>query len=182
MNVKSVFLHRCLKNTNMENRIKAIVEYSRLSTTNFADTIGISRSALVHLLSGRNQPSLDVLRKILNVFPEISIDWIMFGHGSMLRAGATVAEEPGTSAPESDNFRQTDLFGGIEDSDEVVSPSIISKPETVDTSDTSAASSQSASRPLVRKEKIRQTQEKKIVKIVFFYSDNTFEEFKKALQ
>lgn len=93
-----------------------------------------------------------------------------------------MAEEPGTSAPESDSFRQTDLFGGIEYSDEVVSPSIISKPETVDTSDTSAASSQSASRPLVRKEKIRQTQEKKIVKIVFFYSDNTFEEFKKALQ
>ena len=69
----------------MIDRIKQVMDYSQLSTTTFADTIGISRSGLTHLLTGRNQPSLDVARKILAKFPEISTEWLIMGMGDMFR-------------------------------------------------------------------------------------------------
>lgn len=69
----------------MIDRIKNVIDYSQLSSSAFADTIGISRSGLTHLLTGRNQPSLDVARKILAKFPEISTEWLIMGMGEMLR-------------------------------------------------------------------------------------------------
>lgn len=69
----------------MIDRIKQVLEYSQLSTTAFADTIGISRSGLTHLLTGRNQPSLDVAKKILVQYPEISTEWLIMGMGDMFR-------------------------------------------------------------------------------------------------
>lgn len=77
----------------MIDRIKQTIEYSQLSASAFADTIGISRSGLTHLLTGRNQPSLDVARKILAKFPEISTEWLIMGMGDMLRSDEPV-EQP----------------------------------------------------------------------------------------
>lgn len=69
----------------MIERIRKVIEYSQLSPSAFADTIGISRSGLTHLLTGRNQPSLDVARKILAKFPDVSTEWLIMGMGEMLR-------------------------------------------------------------------------------------------------
>lgn len=77
----------------MIDRIKQTIGYSQLSASAFADTIGISRSGLTHLLTGRNQPSLDVARKILAKFPEISTEWLIMGMGDMLRSDEPV-EQP----------------------------------------------------------------------------------------
>lgn len=76
----------------MIDRIKQTIEYSQLSASAFADTIGISRSGLTHLLTGRNQPSLDVARKILAKFPEISTEWLIMGMGDMLRSDEPVEQ------------------------------------------------------------------------------------------
>ena len=113
----------------MIGRIKRVLDYSQLSTTAFADTIGISRSGLTHLLTGRNQPSLDVARKILAQFPEISTEWLIMGMGDMFRKDEPSAPEE--SAPKetpspvkeqpSENskmMRQTDLFGEYETQNE----------------------------------------------------------------
>ena len=69
----------------MIERIRNVIKYSQLSPSAFADTIGISRSGLTHLLTGRNQPSLDVARKILAKFPDVSTEWLIMGMGEMLR-------------------------------------------------------------------------------------------------
>lgn len=69
----------------MIDRIKQVIDYSQMSASAFADTIGISRSGMTHLLNGRNQPSLDMAKKILAKFPEISTEWLIMGMGEMLR-------------------------------------------------------------------------------------------------
>lgn len=116
----------------MINRIREVIDYSQLSAAAFADTIGISRSGLTHLLTGRNQPSLDVAKKILAKYPEISTEWLIMGMGEMMRpeAGATPEvnnptpePEPETPAKEqpaenSKMMRQTDLFGEYENQDD----------------------------------------------------------------
>ena len=108
----------------MIERIKKVIEYSQLSSSVFADTIGISRSGLTHLLTGRNQPSLDVARKILSKFPDISTEWLIMGMGEMLRPDEqTVAasfdekiavQSVAYPVENLKSDRQTNLFGEFE--------------------------------------------------------------------
>jgi transcriptional regulator with XRE-family HTH domain len=67
---------------NMKERIKKIMEDHGLSASKFADKIGVPRSGLSHILSGRNKPSLDYVLKILNAFPDIDPYWLIKGKKS----------------------------------------------------------------------------------------------------
>ena len=72
----------------MKDRIKKIQEYSGLSLGVFASRTGIKSASLSHILNGRNNPSLDVVMKIHETFPEISWEWMLYGTGSMLNGGS----------------------------------------------------------------------------------------------
>lgn len=63
----------------LKNRIIEIMEKSGLTPSEFADKIEVQRSAISHITSGRNNPSLEFLIKIKNSFPEIDTDWLIFG-------------------------------------------------------------------------------------------------------
>ncbi len=69
----------------MKNRVKKIIDKKQLSSSKFADIIGIQRSSVSHILSGRNKTSLDIVKKILTKFKDISPDWLLFGEGSMYK-------------------------------------------------------------------------------------------------
>jgi transcriptional regulator with XRE-family HTH domain len=69
-------------------RLEIILDYYSLSASSFADKIGAQRSSLSHLLSGRNKPSLDFILKILDVFPDVDLYWILNGKGSFPKNGA----------------------------------------------------------------------------------------------
>ena len=60
-------------------RIEQILEEQQLSSSAFADTIGVQRSSISHVLSGRNKPSLEFILKIVRAFPAYSTDWLLFG-------------------------------------------------------------------------------------------------------
>ena len=63
-------------------RLEIVLEYYSLSASGFADKIGVQRSSLSHLLSGRNKPSLDLILKIVENFPDIDLYWILNGKGN----------------------------------------------------------------------------------------------------
>ena len=54
-----------------------------MTAAQFADKIGISPSSLSHILSGRNNPSLEVVMKIHKACDYISLDWLLYGEGEM---------------------------------------------------------------------------------------------------
>lgn len=58
-------------------RIKRLIEDSDLSSAAFADKLGVQRSSISHILSGRNKPSLDFVMKLLEAFPTVSPDWLL---------------------------------------------------------------------------------------------------------
>ena len=58
------------------------MEEQQLNSSAFADTIGVQRSSISHVLSGRNKPSLDFILKIVRAFPAYSTDWLLFGKSS----------------------------------------------------------------------------------------------------
>ena len=67
----------------MENRILKIIDEQDISLNAFAQEIGVNRSTISHILTGRNKPSVEVLQKILKRFPSLSADWLLLGNGSM---------------------------------------------------------------------------------------------------
>ena len=70
---------------NILNRIKKIIEENNLSNSEFAEKIGIPKSSVTHLLSERNNPSLDIIIKISEAFKNISTDYLIFGQENQVK-------------------------------------------------------------------------------------------------
>ncbi|MDD6209317.1 MAG: helix-turn-helix transcriptional regulator [Bacteroidales bacterium] len=142
----------------MKERIIKIMEKEQMTPSKFAEEIGIQRSALSHILSGRNKASLDVLMKILARFDYLNTDWLLFGKGSMFR--------PDKVAFQPQLFDETEKFAVVgtdepEYSKENELKKIPSEPNIID------------------KEaiKLHYMPSRNVSKILLFYSDNTFETF-----
>lgn len=63
-------------------RLQTLLEYYDMSATAFAEEIGVQRSSISHLLSGRNKPCLDFVLKVVQRFPQVNLYWLLNGKGS----------------------------------------------------------------------------------------------------
>ena len=88
----------------MVDRIKQVMEHYEETPAGFAEKIGVNRSNLTHVFTGRNQPSLDFAKKVLVAFPEVSTEWLIMGVGKMIK-------NPDEAVPVKKEFIQTELFG-----------------------------------------------------------------------
>tara|TARA_B100001059_G_scaffold236816_1_gene290856 strand:- start:16608 stop:16985 length:378 start_codon:yes stop_codon:yes gene_type:complete len=61
------------------NRIQELMKNNELSSSQFAERLGVQRSGISHILSGRNKPSLELISKIHFKFDSVSIQWLLFG-------------------------------------------------------------------------------------------------------
>lgn len=68
----------------MTERINSILKYYKTNSSKFAEEIGVQKSSISHVLSGRNKPSLDFIQKLLSTYPEINADWLILGKGEMI--------------------------------------------------------------------------------------------------
>jgi len=71
-----------VNNEVFAKRIKKIILFYGLSAAQLADKIGVQRSSISHLLSGRNKPSLDFVLKIVKAYDEVDLYWLLNGKGS----------------------------------------------------------------------------------------------------
>ena len=62
-------------------RLQKVIDYYGESASSFAEKIGVQRSSISHILSGRNKPSLDFILKVLSAFPEVDLYWLFNGKG-----------------------------------------------------------------------------------------------------
>jgi len=67
----------------MVERINLLLKAKNITARQFAEEIGIQPSGMSHILSGRNNPSLDFVMKVVKRWPEVNINWLMFGKGEM---------------------------------------------------------------------------------------------------
>ena len=84
------------------NRLKDIIQHHQLSASQFADSIGVQRSSISHILSGRNKPSLDFILKVTNTYTDVDIYWLLNGKGSYPKSSSspTIAgNSPALSSP-----------------------------------------------------------------------------------
>jgi len=76
----------------MQEQIQEILRREELSSSQFADKIGVQRSSVSHVISGRNKPGFDFINKILDSFPGINAEWLITGLGEMYKQRRPVDE------------------------------------------------------------------------------------------
>ena len=96
-------------------RLEIIFDYYSVSASGFADSIGVQRSALSHLMSGRNKPSLDLIMKIVESYPEVDMYWLLNGKGNFPKENVPEIK-PGP--PTLSKSQATDLFSSNDNPEE----------------------------------------------------------------
>jgi transcriptional regulator with XRE-family HTH domain len=145
----------------MRERIQKLIAAEGLTPSQFADAIGIQRSAVSHLLSGRNNPSYDIIVKILTRFKNVNPTWLLLGSGSMY-IEVTSSVSPEIKFPET-----TPRQGAISEKYSIPDNSL-----PVDNN--SSFSSQNEDQKAEKTEKISN---KKLEKVILLYTDHSFEVF-----
>ena len=67
----------------MNKRFQKWLDYNDINSNKLAENINVSRATISHIISGRNKPSVDFLHKILNKYPDLNLNWLISGNGSM---------------------------------------------------------------------------------------------------
>ncbi len=139
----------------MKDRIIKFLSQEGLSATKFADEIGVQRSSVSHILSGRNNPSFEFIQKFLSRYKNLSADWLLLGTGSMYKKAEQMNLFATTAVP---IIKQPNLFQ--QPAEKITSPEVDKNLSPLPEPEISAS--------------------KKIDKILIFYSDKTFDEFQPA--
>lgn len=146
----------------MKDRIKLIMEKENLTPAKFADRLQINRAIISHILNGRNNPSLDVVMKILSEMNYINADWLIYGTGSMYKEGFNGPVPSG----------EPDLFHQVATNTGEMSETLEKPRETMSKQidNTSQLSENKYVNPV-------KNNDRKITQIIVYYNDNTFEIF-----
>lgn len=146
----------------MRERIRQIMENENLTSAKFADRLQINRANISHILNGRNNPSLDVVTKILSEMPYINTEWLINGSGQMYKDGFDIDSIP----KEHDLFNQSPTISPRE-------KETTTKIEGIEVNKSGNDSQLSDNKSI----EVHKNHDKKISQIIIYYNDNTFETF-----
>lgn len=138
----------------MKDRLLQLMQLEQLSPAKFADILGIQRSGLSHILSGRNKPGYEFISKLLLKFPTVSAEWLITGKGKMYKQELVQEQHIDRK-----NENSRDLFS-----------SQIDEPQKVE-NQLRENSIKIENKPEIRKNRV-------LMKIIMIYDDMTFEEIK----
>lgn len=156
----------------LNNRIQEILQKYQLSASNFAEKIGVPRSSISHIISGRNKPSLDFVLKTVEAFPEVDLHWLLYGKG-VLESPESLQDEEIQENSLTDNSEQhqtMDLFSQTDESNNQQQTKVSSQKSTKKTEAIKVS-------PKPPTTNINISESKELEKIVFFYKDGSFKEF-----
>ena len=71
-----------INSDDFAKRLEKVIEFYGETASSFSEKIGVQRSSISHILSGRNKPSLDFVLKVLSVYPEVELYWLLNGKGT----------------------------------------------------------------------------------------------------
>jgi len=157
---------------DIKEKIEKIMEKEQMNSAQFAAAIGIQGSTLSHILNGRNNPSLDVLTKILRYFQNISSDWLLMDLGSMYRS-----EKQSQVPTLFDNLDETTLKTGSLDQNYAPKMHTQSNINQQKNPTLEENPTQPIAEPLQNYKAIIESPSKAVRKIIVYYTDNTFQEF-----
>lgn len=140
----------------MKEKIKHFLKDRNLTAAQLADQIGVQRSSVSHILSGRNKPSADFITKFLQHYPDINANWLFGMADNMFLT---------------QRLKSGILFNDIKD---------VNNANDEKTSPVSNNKSDELKEPLSQPHNMLnkpESQDKKVRRIVYFYDDFTFTEY-----
>ena len=69
----------------MNTRLQQFLAAENISQAQLADSLKVARAGISHIMAGRNKPSYDFLAALMNRYPRLNIEWLMFGKGKMYK-------------------------------------------------------------------------------------------------
>ncbi|WP_163711853.1 helix-turn-helix domain-containing protein [Mangrovibacterium lignilyticum] len=145
----------------MNIRIKQIMDYKQISSSELADTIGVQRSNVTHVLQGRNKPGFQFISKLLETFPDINAKWLITGQGDML-----IGDVP----------KKADLFDSQPPKQEPEQRAPIEDPPVIKEEKQAEVINSNPPTPEIVKSMVPPLN-KEIERIVVFYTDQTFKQY-----
>ena len=146
----------------ISERILQFIKAKDISSGILADRIGVQRSSISHILSGRNKPSYDFLRKFLVAFPDVNAEWLLMGAGNMLKTPV-----------------QKGLFGQ-EEAVPLSEPEKKESPEAADSmqdEDQPPYGTQHAPASVIPSEPAKRPVQGKILRVILLYDDGRFDSY-----
>ena len=158
----------------MNERLEQFLAAENISQAAFADKLKVTRPSISHILTGRNQPGYDFFARLIKNYPSLNIEWLITGKGRMYKdfgSGNTLFDSPGSEVTSVNQETPPD------------SPLPLEMPDSQElrAENGSFINEEPQSRPDVSPDTppAMVHRQRKAVKIIVFYDDNTFEEFKK---
>jgi transcriptional regulator with XRE-family HTH domain len=136
----------------MKERLSQFLQLEQLSPARFADILGVQRSGISHILSGRNKPGFDFIEKVLTKFPEMNAEWLITGKGKTYKEQST------------QELTQAPLFTPQPEQTPATAPIFTTPPHSF--------------QPEHRAELQKQPETHAISKIIILYNDKSFSEYR----
>lgn len=155
-----------------KDKIEKIMQVENLNSAQFATEIGIQGSTLSHILNGRNKPSLDVLKKIMNRFRTINPEWLILDSGTMYRQEKHSQTLTLFDSIEENQLKSDDYGTKISSKNDSVFD-INQKKADVQSSLSQILPSVAPAHDL----NLKVEPPRSVKRIIIYYTDNTFEEF-----
>lgn len=166
----------------MKDRINSVLQKYNLTSSDFADKIGVGKSNISHILGGRNNPSLEIVKRILQEYPEINSEWLLFGTGAMTKEIIKESNIKVETAVIKQNINPQLEF---KEDDNIELEIPIKDPSITEANTTIEMNSDTNPNVTIETREVKQVDvkdeinkiSKTVTRIVLYYSDNTYQQF-----
>ena len=170
-------------NTNelqtVERRIREIMNSEGLTQQDFAQRLGISPGSLSNIFNGRTRATNNHTMAIHRAFPNLNIEWLLFGEGSMYaKQSADQKENPNASVDRPSSVGDKQSLDGLRG---IAADGPLSLFDVEDATSSPIAQTVNNKQYLSTDEYIKKIdiKQRSIKEIRVFYDDGTYESFVK---
>lgn len=110
----------------MNNRLLQFLAAENINQSQFADSIGVARASISHIIAGRNKPGYDFIENTMKRYPALSIEWLLTGKGKMYK-GAEIDVDPSLFPPFSEPISAPSGSDDVTEAPEAVKARRVSK-------------------------------------------------------
>ena len=137
----------------MNRRLQQFLRAENISQSQFADTIGVARASVSHILAGRNKPGFDFLLAMSKHYPSLNLEWLITGKGRMYLGASPLPEAE--QNPVHQELEQKELFEYPAEDSKIEQQSLI---------------------PEKKSKEIKSSTQRNIKKIIILYDDDSYQE------
>lgn len=84
----------------MNSRLQQFLNVENISQSQLADTLGVARASISHILAGRNKPGFDFIESLASHYPAINLEWLITGKGKMYKDSLPISQNNSNIQPQ----------------------------------------------------------------------------------